>query len=90
MIPVKDNVGDAVSWRYTDQVRKGDVVTRGDADEEEETIVTRSGATEEEKNEAQPMFKSMKILVHKPENVTLGCTIYCGSETRYDTSGWFY
>ena len=81
MIPMKDNVGDVVSWRYTDQVRKCDVITRGDADEEEETIGTRPG-TEEEKKDAQPMFKSMRILVHKPENVTLGCTIYCCPDSR--------
>ena len=81
MIPVKDNVGDPVSWRYTDQVRNGDVLFRGDADDDEITFINDGSA--EDQKDGDPLYQSIRVLIHKPENVTLGCSIYCGSESRY-------
>ena len=81
MIPVKDNVGDPVSWRYTDQIRKGDVLYGG-AEEEDATALRMRRGAEEEKKEEAALFRLIRIFIHKPENVTLGCSIYCGSDTR--------
>ena len=77
MIPLKDNVGDAVTWRYTDQVRKGDVLFRGNEDEEDFS----NQRYEEEAKESNPIFRMHRVFIHKPENVTLGCSIYCGAES---------
>ena len=78
MIPVKDNVGDAVTWRYTDQIRKGDVLVSGIEDEED---VPNSRCGEDAK-ENSPIYRMVRVFIHKPENVTLGCSIYCGSESE--------
>ena len=76
MIPIKDNVGDDVTWRYTEQSRKGDILYRGNEDEDD-VLDRESGADGKE-----IVYRIIRVFIHKPENVTLGCSIYCGSESE--------
>lgn len=94
MIPVKENIGDAVTWRYTEQLRRGELIYR--VNEREEEIAARrcggggggvrsdgEGENYETDYKAEsPLYKMIRVFIHKPENVTLGCTIYCGKESE--------
>ena len=82
MIPVKDNVGDPVTWRYADQVRNGDVFNRDPTDGQGEILV--NARTDEATPNRHDLFRSIRVSMHKPENVTLGCSIYCGTEDRFE------
>ena len=82
MIPIKDNIGDPVSWRYTDQVRNGDVFYRGADDEEEEEMIIKTEGIAAEMGPDATLYRLMRVFIHKPENVTLGCSIYCGTDSK--------